>query len=268
MGHPGGAAAFWLGLLAIFLLEVATVLTNEWFDLDSDRRNRNAGPFNGGSRVLVDGRLSRQQFRRGIAAALAAFGVTATMLAAVAPMAATVVLAVFTVLALGYTVPPLRLSWRTLGELDVALTHGLLALLLGWALQGGSVAEPVPYLIGVPLSLAILPSITLAAIPDFPADAAVGKRTLAVRFGPLPAARFAQVTALAALLGSLAWLPLLGWPALIGLPLAGAHAVWLMRKLEAYRQRSPALGRIDGLIVAALTYMIWFVALPLVAVLG
>lgn len=268
MGYPGDPAAFWLGLLAIFTLEAATVLTNEWFDLESDRRNRNAGPFNGGSRVLVDGRLSKDQFRRGIVGVLAAFGVTASVVAAIGPTAATLVLVVFTLLALGYTVPPLRLSWRTLGELDVALTHSLLALLYGWALQDGRLTEPYPYLIGLPLFLGILPSIILANIPDLPADAAVGKRTLAVRFGPMPAARMAGLAAIAAWLASLLWLPLLGWPALIGSALAGAHAIWLLRKLEAYRRSRPKPGRIDGLIIAGLTYMIWFVAVPLVALAG
>jgi hypothetical protein len=33
---------------------VTTVFT-EYFDLESDRRNKNFGPFTGGLRVLVDG---------------------------------------------------------------------------------------------------------------------------------------------------------------------------------------------------------------------
>ena len=52
------AAAFWLGLLSLFLLEVIAVFTNDYFDFESDRRNKNFGPFTGGSRVLVEGRIS------------------------------------------------------------------------------------------------------------------------------------------------------------------------------------------------------------------
>ncbi len=48
---------FLLRYLTLFLVEAATVFLNEWFDFESDRINRNAGPFTGGSRVLVDGRL-------------------------------------------------------------------------------------------------------------------------------------------------------------------------------------------------------------------
>lgn len=38
-----------LGYLTLFFLEAATVFLNDWFDFDSDRRNRNAGLFTGGS---------------------------------------------------------------------------------------------------------------------------------------------------------------------------------------------------------------------------
>ena len=35
------ATAFWLGLLCLFFIEVATVLTNELFDYESDLQNQN-----------------------------------------------------------------------------------------------------------------------------------------------------------------------------------------------------------------------------------
>ena len=42
------------------------------------------------------------------------------------------------ILAIGYTVPPLQLCWRGLGEIDVALTHSFSALLCGSLAQGRS----------------------------------------------------------------------------------------------------------------------------------
>ena len=85
------------------------MLANEGIDYESDRRNRNFGPFNGGSRVLATGAFSFGEVRRGIAVALAlallcALGwSSATGGTSVAVGGA---LALLTTLALGYTVPP------------------------------------------------------------------------------------------------------------------------------------------------------------------
>ena len=74
VGTPMAVAPYMIGYLVLFLLEAATVLLNEWFDFDSDRRNRNAGLFTGGSRVLVDGRLDRNAMRKGIGLSILAAG--------------------------------------------------------------------------------------------------------------------------------------------------------------------------------------------------
>src|SRR4051794_15364333 len=56
--HGIAPGPYWTGFACLFLLEVATVLSNDLFDLPSDRLNRHAGPFSGGSRGLVEGRVS------------------------------------------------------------------------------------------------------------------------------------------------------------------------------------------------------------------
>lgn len=48
---------YWSGYAFLFLIELCTILANELYDLATDRINANANPFNGGSRVLVEGRL-------------------------------------------------------------------------------------------------------------------------------------------------------------------------------------------------------------------
>ena len=135
----------------MFLIEASTVFLNEWFDFDSDRRNRNAGPFTGGSRVLVDGRLDRAAMRKGIGIVIMAAG--AALIALLSrrlrpcrrgPIAALYVL--FAVLAVAYTVPPLKFSHRGFGELDVALTHSAGAILAGYVAQGGIWTGSVPWL--------------------------------------------------------------------------------------------------------------------------
>ncbi len=258
-----------LGYLTLFLVEAATVFLNDCFDFDSDRRNRNAGPFSGGSRVLVDGRLDRAAMRGGIAlalagAALALFGLLA---AAPADSALTVaaVYALFAGLALAYTVPPLKLSHRGWGEFDVALTHSAGAILAGFVAQGGAWTDSLPWLLALPLGLSILPSILLAGCPDREADQAAAKRTLVVQLGKHGAVRLALAAALAApaVAALLAWArpelaALLGWSAAGG----GLHALWLAHRLRRLGAGEMP-GRIDGAIVLALTLILWFCIPPL-----
>ncbi|HEX6110696.1 MAG TPA: NAD(P)H-dependent oxidoreductase [Geminicoccaceae bacterium] len=262
------AAPFWWGLACLFFIEVAAVLTNEHFDVATDRHNRNFGPFTGGSRVLIDGKLSIAEVRGGIAAALglAAASGAALLLAAGSGPAAVLVLAVLTVLALGYTAPPLKLSYRGLGELDVGLTHSLGAILCGFVLQGGAWLAPEPWLLSVPLCLAVLPGITLSGVPDHDADRLAGKGTLAVRAGVTGAYLIAaNCTALAAA----AAIALAHMPALAHL-FAGIeygvlpHAAILLVMLAGHVQENAGARRIDGLMAVALAYVLWFVAVPLV----
>jgi 1,4-dihydroxy-2-naphthoate octaprenyltransferase len=267
-GIPFQAEAFWLGLAFVFLLELATVLSNEYFDFETDVRNRNHGPFTGGSRVLVEGRLSFEQLNRAIALLLGLSVLTAGLLLRASPapgFVASSLLILLAILALGYTVPPLKLCYRGLGELDVGITHSIGVLLCGFILQGGAWSAAEPWLLGLPMFLAVLPGIILAGVPDHDADRAVGKRTLAVRLGvpsayllaalfTLGAAAMAVVAGYApALDGAAAWLPLFVLP-------HAAILTWLLLRQAAAPARA---ARIDRLMLVALSYTIWFPVVPL-----
>ncbi|MDG5974673.1 NAD(P)H dehydrogenase (quinone) [Hydrogenophaga taeniospiralis CCUG 15921] len=269
-GAPLAMAPYLVGYLVLFLLEAATVFLNDWFDFDSDRINRNGGPFTGGSRVLVDGQLDHAAMRQGIALSMLGAAGALAVLAAVAPAAsagsAVGVYTVFAVLALAYTVPPLKLSHRGLGEVDVALTHSIGAVLAGYVVQGGHWADSLPWLLALPLGLAVLPSILLAGCPDRTADQAAGKRTLVVRLGPRAAIRLAMAACLAApAIAALLALTRTDLSALLVWSAAGGtlHAIWLWRCL--YRLANGELpDRIDGPIVLALTFILWFCVPPLI----
>lgn len=268
--HEGSVFArpvYWLGYLAAFLLEFATVLVNEYVDYDSDRRNRNFSPFNGGSRVLVDGTLGFAELRRGLALVLAGFAACGVLLYALGRVPAPTLWALCAcglVLCLGYTSPPFRFCWRGLGEVVVALTHSFLAVLCGWLLLGGNAADPRPWMLALPLFWSILPAITLSAIPDLEADAAAGKRTLAAELGAGRAFAFAMAAGVVAAALALAWQWLgvggnayrgIGWFVL-------PHAALLVVLLERHRRAYRGPARINGLMAVALSYILWFVALP------
>jgi putative NADPH-quinone reductase/1,4-dihydroxy-2-naphthoate octaprenyltransferase len=258
--------AFWLGLACVFFLELATVFTNDEFDLESDLRNRHHGPFTGGSRVLVDGRIDLASLHLALLIALAAFlASTLALVTVVPPLPSLPILASLGVLAMGYTVPPLKLCWRGLGEIDVGITHSVGVILCGYAFQGGTWTSAWPWLMAAPLFFAILPAITLSGIPDYSADAAVGKGTLAVRLGPRAAIRIAQVMTAVAAVTAVGLLP-----RLIGVDILGAivllivpYAVMQVAVLERYLRLRCEPRRIDGLMAMSLTYILWFVAIPL-----
>ncbi len=273
--HRSGfeAVAYGLGYLCLFAVEAATVLSNDYFDLATDRRNRFYSPFTGGSRVLVDGELSRREVRLGIAGALLLAALaTGMLLAGASPAPAASVVGVVGLtggLALGYTVPPLRLSYRGLGELDVGITHSAGVVLAGYVVQGGAWHAPLPWLLSVPLFLAVLPSIIMAGVPDREADAAAGKRTLAVWLGRRRAARAAMgCTAAAVLVGGVwRYLPatdgLYDGLLLVALP----HAAWLFVRLRRYLRAPELPARIDPLMALSLSFMLWFVLVPLLNLL-
>ena len=270
VAEPLSMTPYLLGYLTLFLLEAATVFLNDWFDFDSDRRNRNAGPFSGGSRVLVDGRLDRAAMRKGIGLAMLAAAAALIALLMAAPFAAAApiaaVYAVFAALALAYTVPPLKFSHRGFGELDVALTHSAGAIMAGYVAQGGGWADSLPWLLALPLGLSVLPSILLAGCPDRAADEAAGKRTLVVILGKRGATRLAIAASVAAPTLAVALLlarPDMAW--LLGWSAAGSavHALWLWRHLRRFTVAEMP-ERIDGTIVLALTFMLWFCVPPLI----
>jgi 1,4-dihydroxy-2-naphthoate octaprenyltransferase len=273
-GRPLLTTGYVLGYLTVFLLEAATVFLNDWFDFESDRRNRNAGPFTGGSRVLIDGRLNHDAMRKGITLSIiVSAGALLALLASASTAGAGAIAAVylpFAVLALGYTVPPLQFSHRALGEADVALTHSAGAIMAGYVAQGGGLTDPLPWLLALPLAISILPSIVLAGCPDHDADQAAGKRTLVVALGPHGAVRLAIGATIAApFVGALLAMTRPDLAALIGWGVAGSalHGFLLVRRLRRL-MLGPMPARIDGAIVLALTFMLWFCVPPLIVLVA
>jgi len=261
-------AAFWLGYLALFLLEAATVLVNELYDYAADRGNRRYGPFNGGSRVLIEGRLTRREVRRGAVLALvlavgASLALVTTTDVEAAPALA--FLAVLAAVAVGYTLPPLALCYRTLGELDVAYTHGPAVLVCGWLFAGGALTDPVPWLMALPIALATLPSITLSNVPDREADAAVGKMTIAARFGQRGAVWLALSATVAAAAAAVVWPFIPGMSGAYRAVPWGAvpHALVLGALLLEARRERGVPRRMPALMLASLSFVLWFIVPPL-----
>jgi putative NADPH-quinone reductase/4-hydroxybenzoate polyprenyltransferase len=260
--------AYWVGYALLFFLEAGTVFLNDYFDFESDTRNRNYSAFSGGSRALIQQRLSFREMRCGIAVALTLALLCALALAIISPAATGVLLLVLFLAAattLGYSAPPLRLAHRFSAELTVCFTHSFLLILCGWIFQGQSWNNATPWLLSVPLFLAMFPSITLAAVPDCETDVAAGKSTVAARLGTRRAMGLSLLFTVLAALAATLWQEM----EVAQGAFAGAayfivpHALLLGVLLRRHLQSGKTRGRIDILIVAALTYMLPFGLVPL-----
>ncbi len=261
---------FWLGYLFVFALEAATVFSNDLIDYESDRRNRFWGPFTGGSRILHEGAISRKSLQTGawIMFALALVTAVALIPLSNSPWRMAGLMGIFVILAIGYTIAPLKLSYRTLGELDVGITHSFLPVLFGFTLQMGSIEAHEPWLISLPLFLSILPAIILSGVPDYNADQAVSKITVAVRYGIRHAfaiaAFFSVAAAVAAVALEFALLP--GLYGRLPVVLIVVHASLLVRRFSMEMTKGPEARRIDGTIILALSFILWFCIIPLFTV--
>lgn len=243
---------FWLAItvLGIFAIEVAKNGSGEIFDFDSGAdigiADEDRSPFSGGKRVLVDGLLTRKQ-----TAAIAAGG----YLIGAGLGLVIVEWRQFDVLWIGlagifcaffYQSPPMKLSYRGLGELAVALSYGPLICCGTYLVQRGRIDKEA-LLVSIPLGVLIANFLWVDEFPDFVSDAKANKRTLVVRLGRKRASLiFPIIFAIA--FGMLFILPVFGLPKQILLggvavipAIAAARRVW--RNPEETPKIIPAQGQ-------------------------
>ncbi len=265
--------AYWVGYLALFFIELFTILANEYYDYGTDRLNKNAGPFTGGTRVLVEGKLGFAEVRAGMWASLiltVGFGYFLIRIdGQVSSYMILLLVLIGFLLGWGYTAPPLKFSYRGLGEITVAITHSPYVILCGYVFQGGSWTNPLPWVLSMPLLLAILPAIILAGIPDRLADKEVSKGVIAVLWGPRKAVLMAVFFAcLASFAAFLLWdLQILRAPSSRLILIAIPHAFVLTLALFKLIQSHDYDRRIDGIMALALSFIIWFGLIPLISFL-
>jgi 1,4-dihydroxy-2-naphthoate octaprenyltransferase len=269
-GHAFDKQLFWLGYAWLFFTEVTTVLSNDLFDYSSDKRNTKYGPFNGGSRVLVNGNLSFSELKAGITIAGVLSLLLLVLLVFLSNRELTISVFLFStglfILATGYTVPPLKLSYRGLGEFTVSTTHSVAVIVCGYLYQGGQVADSFPWLLGLPLFFSILPSIIIAGIPDYDADLAVGKRTMAVQLGAKKAAVLALLMCIVAAVTAIIFSAMNTLSPVYNGILFGVipHCILLSFLLGRYIKNFTRPARTDLLLIIALTYLMWFAVVPLI----
>ena len=225
-----GAFTWWTALLTLigaFFAHLAINVSNDVFDTLSgaDAANVNPTQFSGGSRVVLYDLLSLRQLIALSAALFGAAGLIGLLLVWITGSLTLLWIGVAGVIVgLAYTMPPLKLVYRGLGEIAVFIGFGPIMLLGAYVVQTGRLALE-PLVASVPVGLLVALILYVNEIPDRAGDASAGKRTLPVRLpaatvraGYLVAAMVAfAVIGLGAASGVLPWPTLFG---LLALPLA------------------------------------------------
>jgi 1,4-dihydroxy-2-naphthoate polyprenyltransferase len=176
---------WWVALLTVIggaCIHLGLNVANDVFDTTSgaDAANVNPTQFSGGSRVVHYGLMSLRTIT------LMSIGFYAVGIGIGLVLAATrgwdllwlgvagVILSVF------YTAPPFKLVHRGLGEIVVALGFGPIMTLGAYYVQAQEY-DLEPLLASLPVGILIALVLYVNEVPDRPADAAAGKRTLPVR---------------------------------------------------------------------------------------
>jgi 1,4-dihydroxy-2-naphthoate octaprenyltransferase len=233
-------------LLATLAHAAANVL-NDYEDAanSADAANHGAiAPFTGGAGFIQRGQASMGQ-TRALAGVLALVLVGAGLVLAAHSGGGLLLVGLAGVL-LGwaYSSPPLRLMSRGAGELAVALAWWLVVVGADYVQRRHLFWMPAA--VGLPYALLVANILLANGLPDAAGDAAVGKRTLAVRLGPRGAALLYAWLALCAH----AWLvagaaiDILPRGALWGLlsaPVSAAAAALLWRRAATPARLRPAL---------------------------
>jgi 1,4-dihydroxy-2-naphthoate polyprenyltransferase len=225
-----------LALVATACVHAASNVLNDVADDLSGSDRINAArlyPFSGGSRFIQNGVMSRGAMGRW-GAALLAFGACAG--GALILLAGRDVLwfgLVGMALGLAYSLPPVQLSARGVGEASVAVAFGALPVTGAAWLQSG-VLDAHVLLLSVPVSLWVAAILLINEVPDIVADGAVGKRTLALRLGVRGARRLYLSLQLLAVIA----LAVMAWQRLLAL----AGAMMLLVLVPLFTRAGVAIG--------------------------
>jgi 1,4-dihydroxy-2-naphthoate octaprenyltransferase len=187
-------------LVAGAAIHIGLNVANDVFDglSGADEANFRPTQYSGGSRVIQRGILSLRTMiaisATGYAVG-AALGIYLVIETGSWELLAIGLTGVF--LSVFYTAPPLRLVHRGLGELTTALGFGPIMVLGAYVVQTGELAWE-PFVASIPVAILIALILYVNEIPDRPGDAAVGKRTLPVRWSREMVTQAFLVAALAA----------------------------------------------------------------------
>ena len=203
--------AFVLAQLFGLFDQLYIVYANDWADVETDRKNTTFNMFSGGSRAIVEGKLSRRAVgRAAIVCVTLALVTGAGLWLRTGSPAPLLLIATGVLLLYGYSFPPLRLSYRGGGETLQMLGVGGVLPLVGFTAQGGTLGTFPWAVLAITLPISLGCAIA-TSLPDEPSDRLSNKRTVSVLLGVRTAQIVALVLATATVLAWLILAPANSW---------------------------------------------------------
>jgi 1,4-dihydroxy-2-naphthoate octaprenyltransferase len=176
---------FILALVGMVAFQAGANISNDYFDhtTGNDWLNENVTPFSGGSRIIQKHLLSPKSVLIGAWIALFIGLLAGAVMLYLTRSVFILILGIIGLLgAYFYTAPPVRLGYRGIGEVVIGFLFGLLPVYGSYYLQTSTI-DLFPLIPGLIVGMLIFLIILINEFPDFPADAAVNKKTLVVVFG-------------------------------------------------------------------------------------
>lgn len=167
-------------LLASFLVHLCTNLANDYFEYET---GADSGDSIGGSRVIQEGKITPTQIGKALVLLYSiafACGLWILWDSRLWWLGTVMAFAFFS--SLFYTAPPIRYGYHGLGELFVGINMGPV-MVAGTASAVVGRFVPLAFWLSLPIGFMVAMILYYQSLPDIEADAAVGKRTLAVRLG-------------------------------------------------------------------------------------
>jgi len=176
---------FIIVILGIGSLHLATNLINDYYDNKSgnDAINKNFSAFSGGSRVIQEGLITSKAIFI-LSIIFFSFGILIGLYL-------NLIIKGNVVLFLGiigvffgyfYTANPLKIGYRKLGELVVALSFGPLVCFGAYYVQIERISF-TPIIVSIPIAILIGLVLLVNEIPDYEADLLCNKKTIVVWLG-------------------------------------------------------------------------------------
>jgi 1,4-dihydroxy-2-naphthoate polyprenyltransferase len=175
------------GLALVACNHLGANLINDYADSRSgaDWMDRRFFGYFGGSKLIQEGVLTERFYLLG---AMACFLIGLALAIGLAfALHGVLVLALYAAilfLSCSYSVPPLRLAYRRLGEVVIFLLFGPALVMGGTTVQTAQVGFPASLRVSLPFGLLTAAILFVNEVPDFPEDAAAGKRNWVSLVGP------------------------------------------------------------------------------------